>query len=57
MLVLAKLVYLTELLLGHLAKGAILLLLKKQRKNIGEISGFMLRPIIPMVGLPDLNLS
>ena len=56
-LVLAKLIYLMERLPGHGAKGDIVLLLKKQRENIGEISGFMLRPIIPVVCLPDLNLS
>ena len=48
---------LMEHLSGHIAKEDIVLLLKEQRKNYGEISGFMLRPRIPMICLPDLNFS
>ena len=42
---------------GHIAKGSIVLLLKEQRKNHGEIPGFLLRPRIPAICLPNLNLS
>ena len=39
----------------HLAKEDIVLLLR-EKKNHGEIFGFMLRPRIPMTCLPNLNL-